>query len=75
MKYKDDKNRGWVNGIPVGEKVGGSLRDADEGADPNDDSYNYVRGIVHVGTVLQDAADEKYNPYNPVPLDEDDETP
>lgn len=72
MKYKDDKNRGWVNGIPVGESVGTRLADA---LAPDDDGYNYVRGIEHVGSVLQDAADEKYNSYNPIPLDEDDKTP
>lgn len=59
MKYQDDLQKGFVNGIAVGIRTGTPLGDA---LAPTDDGYDDVRSIEHIGTVLQDAAQDAYNP-------------
>jgi hypothetical protein len=62
MKYQDDANKHTVNGVCVGVRTGSPMQDA---ANPTDDGYEHLRQTEHVGTVLQDAADD-----NPIPEEE-----
>ena len=66
MKYKDDLQKGFVNGQAVGIRVGSALQDAKD-PNANADGYDHLRKVEHVGTVLRDADD---NAYNPEPKDD-----
>ncbi|MBZ4655603.1 MAG: hypothetical protein JG759_151 [Thermoanaerobacter sp.] len=55
MKYQDDLQKGIVNGKAVGIKTGSPTPDA---LNPNDDGYDHLRAIEHVGTILQDGKEE-----------------
>lgn len=59
MKYQDDLQNGFVNAQAVGTRIGTPLADA---LAPTDDGYDHIRGIERFGTVLQDAAQDAYNP-------------
>lgn len=64
MKYKDDLQKGYVNGNYVGLKQGTKMRDKEL---PSDDGYDYLRESERFGTVMQDAE----NPNFPEPVEED----
>lgn len=64
-KYKDDLEKGYINGYYVGLKQGTKMRDKEL---PDDDGYDYLRETDHFGTVMQDAE----NPDFPDPVEEDD---
>ncbi len=55
MKYNDTSNA--INGFYLGESVGTKLADS---LAPEDDGYDVIRGIEHVGTILQDGIDEDF---------------
>lgn len=59
MKYQDNLNKGYVNGVYVGIKSGSPTQDA---ADPARDDYDHIRSIEYVGTVLQDADGTNHTP-------------
>ena len=59
MKYQDDLQKGIVNGKAVGIKTGSPIQDA---LNPNDDGYDHLRAIEHVGTVLQDGIGDNLTP-------------
>lgn len=59
MNYQDDLQKGFVNAQAVGIRTGTALADA---LAPTDDGYDHLRGIEHIGTVLQDGAANAYNP-------------
>lgn len=64
MKYQDDTVNKTVNGFHVGVRIGSPLKDA---LNPIDDGYDHLRATEHVGTVLQDGAE---NAVNPIPKEE-----
>lgn len=55
MKYVDTLN--IINGHYVGESVGTKLADS---LSPEDDGYDVIRSIEHVGTIIQDDIDEGF---------------
>lgn len=59
MNYQDDLQKGFVNAQAVGIRTGTALADA---LAPTDDGYDHLRGIKRMGTVLQDGAQDAYNP-------------
>jgi hypothetical protein len=65
-QYKDDLANGYANGYYVGKPVGERTPDA---LDPDGDGLANVRSFVHVGTVIQDAAQPGY----PEPIEDEDE--
>ncbi len=67
MKYKDDLEKGYVNGYYVGKKQGTKIQDKEL---PEDDGYNYLRDAKRFGTVMQD----RENPNFPEPDVEEEET-
>jgi hypothetical protein len=71
MKYQDDSANKFVNAFPVGVRTGTNTQDA---ANPDDDGYDFLRGVEHVGTVT---FDDGAGAYNPVPEEDDEpgETP
>lgn len=65
MKYQDDTNRNTVNGFHIGVRTGSPTPDA---LNPTDDGYDHLRKVEHIGTVLQDGAE---NAVNPTPKEEE----
>lgn len=60
MKYKDDLEKGFVNGYFVGLRQGGPTQDKQE---PQGDGYKVQRDTQRQGTVTPDALEPGY----PVP--------
>lgn len=57
MRYKDDLEKGYVNGYYVGKKQGTKMRDKEL---PSDDGYDYLRESQRFGTVMQDATNPNF---------------
>lgn len=65
MNYKDytDPETGerYINGVYVGKRFGGALRDA---LAPDSDGYDHLRKINRFGSMLQDAAGRNNEPID-----------
>lgn len=57
MRYKDDLEKGWVNGSFVGLRQGTNTQDKLE---PESDGYETQRNSVRFGTVTQDAKEPTF---------------
>lgn len=57
MRYKDDLEKGWVNGYFVGLRQGTNTQDALE---EESDGYEAQRNAVRFGTVTQDAKEPNF---------------